>query len=52
MSEWKPLIITANFTPNPVNVGEPTVLSVMAIDTQVGQTPEIWYTGEVRSGEV
>lgn len=52
MPEWKPLIITANCAPNPVSVGNPTVLSVMVIDAQVGQIPETWYSGEVRSGEV
>ena len=52
MPQWKPLIITANFTPNPVNVGEPTVLSVMVVDAQVGQIPETWYSNEARSGEV
>ena len=52
MPEWKPLIITANFNPNPVNAGSPTVLSVMVIDAQVGQIPETWYSNELRSGEV
>ena len=52
MPEWNPLIITANCSPNPVAVGNPTVLSVMVIDAQVGQIPESWYSGEVRSGEV
>ena len=52
MPEWKPLIIAASFDPNPVNVGSSTVLSVIAVDTQVGQVTEVRYSGEFRGGEV
>lgn len=52
MPEWKPLIITANCTPNPVAVGSPFIISAMVIDAQVGETPEMFYSNEMRSGEV
>ena len=52
MAEWRPLIITANFDPNPVIEGLPTVLSVLVVDAQIGQVPETWYSNELRSGEV
>ena len=52
MAEWKPLIITANCTPNPVAVGSPLLISAMVIDAQVGETPETFYSNEIRSGEV
>lgn len=52
LQEWRPLIITANCTPNPVAVGSPFVISAMVIDAQVGETPETFYGNEIRSGEV
>ena len=52
MAEWKPLIIAASFSPNPVNVGAPTVLSVIVIDAQGGERDELFYAGEIQAGEV
>lgn len=52
MAEWRPLIIAASCVPNPVTVGAQTVLSVMVIDSQVGQMPDTWGCNEVYSGEV
>lgn len=52
MVEWKPLIIAASFAPNPVNVGSHTVLSVIVIDAQGSERDDLFYAGELQSGEV
>ena len=52
MPEWTPLIISASFSPNPATAGSTTVLSVIAVDALMGEVDEIFYSGEIHSGEV
>lgn len=47
-----PIIISASLSPNPAQVGVPVLVSVTAIETAAISTPEVFFSGEICSGEV
>jgi len=51
--EWRPVIITAKFTPNPANVGDSVLVQVKAIDMPPAvEQEELRMTAEFLTGEV
>lgn len=55
MSEYVvllPQIDAAAASPNPVNINAQFVLSIKVSEIQKTLEPEIWYSGEIYSGEV
>lgn len=49
---WEPIIVSAAFNPNPAVVGNPTLLSVVAVDVFGREQEEARYSDEFYSGEV
>jgi len=49
---WDPLFVSASFTPNPVIVGQPTLLSIIVIDVFGKEQDDIKISGEYSCGEV
>lgn len=50
MSE--PIIVTAQFDPNPAGAGSTTLLRVVALDAEPDPTTAVYQSGEFRAGEV
>lgn len=47
-----PVIQTAAFSVNPATINEKITVTVIVIEQSVILEPEIWYSGEIYSGEV
>ena len=55
MSEYTvkiPKITAAEFAPNPADINTKTKLTVTVTEETVYLEPEVWYSGELYSGEV
>lgn len=52
MAEYTPVILTADFTPNPADVGETILIQVLAVDVETAEADDLKLTGEALTGEV
>lgn len=49
---YTPAILDVTITPNPVSLGSSFKISVNVIDVANTPAEEVWYAGEIYSGEV
>lgn len=48
----EPIIVTAQFDPNPAGEGDVTLLRVVALDAETSPAGVVHQSGEFRAGEV
>lgn len=48
----EPIIVTAQFDPNPAGAGSTTLLRVVALDAEPDPSTQVYSSGEFRAGEV
>ena len=48
----EPIIVTAQFEPNPAGAGATTLLRVVALDAEPDPITAVYQSGESRAGEV
>lgn len=48
----EPIIVTAQFEPNPAGAGSTTLLRVVALDAETSPATAVYQSDEFRAGEV